>query len=80
MKIRNVTLALPEDLLRRLKIIAAKQDTSISKMLVRTLEQVADQDEGYAKAQCGMLQDMRRGYKLGTNGRIKWDRDSLHER
>ena len=77
---RNVTLALPEDLLRRMKIVAAKQDTSISALLTETLAQIADQEEGYAEARDGMLADLTRGYELGTQGKITWSRDSLHER
>ncbi len=77
---RNVTLALPEHLLRRLKIIAAKQDTSISALLTVTLSQLADQEEGYAEARDAMLADLARGYDLGTHGKITWSRESLHER
>jgi predicted transcriptional regulator len=77
---RNVTLALPEDLLRRVKILAAKRDTSISALLAETLSQIADQDEGYAEARDGMFEDLERGYELGTRGSIAWSRDSLHGR
>jgi predicted transcriptional regulator len=77
---RNVTLALPEDLLRRVKIVAAKRDTSISALLAETLSQIADQDEGYVEARDGMFEDLERGYDLGTQGAIAWSRDSLHER
>ena len=80
MNTRNVTLALPEALLRRVKVIAAERDTSLSAMLTRALEQIADQESGYAEARAGMLQDLKKGYKLGTKGTIGWDRDSLHER
>jgi hypothetical protein len=77
---RNVTLALPEDLLRRLKILAAKQDTSISALLTATLSELADYEEGYAEACDGMIADLVKGYDLGTRGQIDWTRDSLHER
>lgn len=79
-KTRNVTLAVPEHLLRRLKIVAAKRETSLSAMLSRTLEQMADSEEGYAEARRGMLANLKEGYALGTKGRIGWTRDSLHER
>ena len=75
-----MTVALPEDLLKRLKIIAAQQETSLSAMLARTLQQLADQEEGYTAARRGMLEDMRRGYRLGTHGRAAWSRDEIHER
>ena len=77
---RNVTLALPEDLLRRMKIVAAKRDTSISALLTATLSELADQEEGYAEARDAMLADLAQGYPLGTQGTIAWSRDSLHER
>ena len=80
MKTRNVTLALPDDLLRQLKITAAKQNTSLSAMLTNALRQLADEEEGYAEARRQMLKDLRKGYQLGTNGKIGWSRDDLHER
>jgi predicted transcriptional regulator len=79
-KTRNVTLSIPEDLLRQLKIVAARQDTSISAMLAQALRQIVDQHDGYAEAQRLMLKDLRKGYNLGTHGRIGWTRDDLHER
>jgi predicted transcriptional regulator len=77
---RNVTLALPDDLLRRLKVIAAQRDSSISALLRHSLEQVAEEEAGYQEAQRGMLADLRRGFDLGTKGKIGWSRDSIHER
>jgi len=75
-----VTLAIPEDLLRQVKIIAAKKDTSISAMATQALRQIADQESGYAEAQRRMLEALRKGYNLGTRGNISWTRDGLHER
>ena len=80
MKTRNVTLAIPEDLLRQVKIVAAKRDTSISAMVTRALRQIADEENGYAEARRGMLEDLRKGFSLGTRGKIGWTRDDLHER
>ncbi len=37
-------------------------------------------NESYANAMAALMGDLRRGYDLGTNGRIVIDRDSLHER
>jgi predicted transcriptional regulator len=71
---------LPEDLLRQVKIVAAKQDTSLSAMLTRALRQIVDEEDGYAEAQRGMLKDFKKGYNLGTHGKIDWTRDDIHER
>ena len=75
-----MTLSIPDDLLRQLKIAAAKQDTSLSAMLTRALRQIADEEDGYAEAERRMLEDLRKGYKLGTYGKIGWTRDELYER
>ena len=77
---RNVTLTLPEDRLRRMKILAARRDTSISALLASGLPQWADEEKGYAEARDAMLADLARGYSPGTHGTITWSRDSLHER
>ena len=79
-KTRNVTLSIPDDLLRQLKITAARQETSISAMLTRTLRQIANEGDGYEEAQRQMLNDVKKGYRLGTHGKIGWTRDELHER
>ena len=80
MSTRNVTLSLPEDLLQQIKIIAAKQDTSISAMLTRALRKIAEEEDGYEEAQRAMLADMRKGFDLGTRGKVNLTRDQLHER
>ncbi len=80
MKTRNVTITIPEDLLRQLKIVAAKHETSISAMVTKALRQIADEENGYAEARRGMLEDLKKGYNLGTRGKIDWTRDDLHER
>jgi predicted transcriptional regulator len=77
---RNVTLALPEELLRQLKIIPARRETSLSALLAEALRQIVDAEQGYEQAQRLMLADLERGYPLGTRGKIDWTRDSLRER
>jgi len=79
-KTRNVTLALPENLLRRLKLIAAARESSVSALLTMTLRQIADEEQGYQQARRGMLADLQKGYNLGTQGKIGWSRESVHER
>ena len=77
---RNVTLTLPEELLRRLKILAAQRDTSISALLTTALSELVDQEDGYAEARDATIRDLERGYDLGARGQITWTRDSLHDR
>jgi predicted transcriptional regulator len=75
-----VTLAIPEELMRRIMILAARQDTSISVLLTTALSELADREECIPEARDSMIKDMERGYDLGTRGHIAWTRESLHER
>jgi hypothetical protein len=63
-----------------MKLIAAREDTSISALLTETLMKLADQEEGYSEARDGMLADLKFGYDPGTRGVISWTRDSIHDR
>ncbi len=49
-------------------------------MITKALRQIADEENGYVEARRGMLEDLRKGYSLGTRGKIGWTRDDLHER
>jgi hypothetical protein len=44
-----------------------------------TERRLAD-DDGYETARRGMLEGLKKGYNLGTNGNSRWTRDSLLER
>jgi predicted transcriptional regulator len=77
---QNVTLALPADTVRRLKVLAAERGSSISRMLTEQLEELLDRDSGYARARKRSLATLERGLELGTRGRPTWTRDELHER
>jgi predicted transcriptional regulator len=79
-KTRNLTVALPEDLVRRLKIIAAQRESSISRLLVEALSEITDEEAGFHAARKAMIADLREGAELGTHGQVFWSRDSVHER
>ena len=77
---QNVTVALPRDLLKRVKIVAAKRETSVSALLAASLEEIVRRDEQYEAAMQRALARMRQGYDLGTGGRVEVAREALHER
>ena len=77
---QNLTLALPVDTVRRLKVLAAERGTSISRMLTERLDEILNREDEYERARRRILADLDRGWDLGTNGRITWSRDELHER
>lgn len=77
---RNVTLALPKTLLRRLKVAAAERDTSISALMRQLIEEFLSHQDDYGRAWEREVEVMRGGLDLGTHGEITWGRDELHER
>lgn len=77
---RNVTLALPAETIRRLKVLAAERGSSISRMLTEQLDELLDRETGYERARRTALADLDRGWPLGGGGRPTWSRDELHER
>jgi hypothetical protein len=77
---RNVTLSLPVKVLRQLKRIAASRQTSVSRLVTETLQELADREDGYARAREQSLARLEKAPDLGTHGQIGWARDSLHER
>ncbi|MGH2771797.1 MAG: CopG family transcriptional regulator [Actinomycetota bacterium] len=80
METRNVTLSLPKDLLRKLKVLSAEKDTSISGLLTGLLKDLVSREDAYSEAWRRTSNRMRAGFDLGTKGSITWTRDDLHER
>jgi hypothetical protein len=77
---QNVTLSLPEPLLRRFRVYAAKQNQSMSSLMVEAIRALTDQDEQAAKVRRRFLERIRHAPDRGTGGTIRWTRDELHER
>lgn len=79
MATRNITLSMPEELVRRAKILAAQRDTSVSGLVAWLLEQlvgdVRDYDEVAEQERRLMTEGV--GLRVGT---ITWSRDEVHQR
>lgn len=74
----NITLKLDSDLLRQIKIVAAKQGTSVSAMLTTQLEVLLTKRDEYEDAKKRALALMRQSTAGGW--RKPKSRDELHER
>ncbi len=75
---QNITVSLEKEQLKKIKILAAKKDTSVTKLLADQLAKVLAEEDDYEAAKKRALARMKKGYRLG--GRILWTRDELHER
>jgi len=80
MEKQNVTLSLPKDLLKKAKTIAVMKDKSLSDLLRETLEEKVRQETGYQTARKRQIALMKKGFDLGTKGKISISREELHER
>lgn len=77
---QNITLALPKEVIRRVKVIAAQRGTSVSRLLIQALESVTKADAAYERARRRSLALLKRPPNLGTRGKHTWSREDLHER
>ena len=78
MEKQNVTLALPRDMLKKAKAVAADQHKSLSELLRETLEARIRNESNYRSAMRRQLAVLRKGFDLGTEGRRVVSRDELH--
>jgi metal-responsive CopG/Arc/MetJ family transcriptional regulator len=76
----NVTLSLPEVLVRRFRVFAASRNQSMSSLMAVAIRQMIEQDAQTRKAKQRFLERIRNAPDRGTNGVIRWTRDELHER
>jgi len=80
MEQENTTLTLPKDVLKRAKVMAAVQGTSISAMMEDLLKNHLERHEGYEKARQRQAAVLSKGLDMGTGGKPTWKREQLHRR
>jgi len=80
MEKQNVTLALPKEVLRKAKAIAAQRDSSLSALLTQALNEIVAADERYLVAEARHMSQLATAPNLGGDGRSAWTREELHER
>jgi hypothetical protein len=64
-KSQNLTLKLPVDTVRRIKVIAAERGASISGLLAEKLEELVGEDAEYDAARRRALEWLAQGWHLG---------------
>ena len=80
METQNITLALPKELIYRAKRVALERRTSVSGLLAQALAEIVAREDSYASARQRHLAWLEHCADLGTNGKIGWRREDLHER
>jgi hypothetical protein len=77
---RNITLSLSHDLLYKAKLMAVKEDKSLSEFMKEALLDKILKTSGYEKAKKRQMKMLNMNLDLGTKGRIQVSREDLHDR
>ena len=80
MEKQNITLAIPKDILMKVKHLAIDRNTSVSGLLSETLAEMVHQNEAYQEAKARQSALMKKGFDMGFKGKPAWKREDLHER
>jgi hypothetical protein len=75
---QNITLSIEKDLIRKAKILAARKDTSISKLLSEELARIITGEDLYESARKRATARLKKGFHLG--GKILARREELYAR
>ena len=78
METQNITLSLPKTILRRMKILAAQRQTSVSRLLTQAVENMLAEETEYEAARKRQTLLLEKGFNLGF--RKPANRGELHER
>ena len=80
MKTQNLTISLPEDIVKEARQQAVDKGMSLSKFVAKILSDELARRSRYLAAREEALRELEEGLDLGTHGKITWTRDSLYER
>jgi hypothetical protein len=75
---QNLTVSLPQQTIRKAKILAARRGSSISGLLAEQIEILVGEEEAYERAERQATALLDQGFHLG--GVIRATRDEWHER
>jgi hypothetical protein len=75
---QNITLSIEKEVLKKAKLMAAKKETSVTKLLTEQLTKMVSEDEQYDLAKKRALTILKKGFHLGGCIMAEWE--GLHER
>ncbi len=75
---QNLTISLSRQVLKKARILAAKRETSISRLLAQEIEALVGSEEAYERAERQARALLEKGFHMG--GVIRASREEWHER
>jgi hypothetical protein len=79
-KIQNVTLSLPELLLRKFRVYAAERNQSMTALMTEAIRRMLDEQDSQEAAKRRLLERIHNAPNRGPGGTISWTRDEIYER
>jgi len=79
-KVQNVTLSLPQPLLRKFRVYAAERNQSMTALMTEAIRRMVDEEDSREAARQRLLKRIQNPPDLGTHGVITWTRDELYDR
>jgi plasmid stability protein len=77
---RNLTIHLPEQLIRRLRVCAATRNQSMTAVVKEAIERILVEDGVRDAAASRLIRRLQNAPDRGIGGKISWTRDELHDR
>jgi hypothetical protein len=74
---QNITLSLDRNVLKKVKVLAAKKDVSVTRLLAEELTKIVHEDDQYESSKRRAMARLKKGFHLG--GFTFTRRDELHE-
>ena len=75
---QNITLSLDREIIKKAKVLAAKKDASVTRLLAEQLTTIVSEDNQYVSSKRRALARLKKGFHLG--GCVLAEREELHER
>ena len=75
---QNITLSIDKEIIVKSKILAAKKETSVSRLLADSLQQAVEKEDFYEGAKRSGLNALKNAFHLG--GSRCWSREDIYER
>ncbi len=75
----NITLAIDEATVKKVRKLALERDTTLSAMVREFLERTAAEEDASHQQAVALLRDRLTRHRIRL-GRVRWTRDELHER
>ncbi|HTP89727.1 MAG TPA: hypothetical protein VMS37_05190 [Verrucomicrobiae bacterium] len=77
---KNVTLSLPEPLLRKFRVYAAERNQSMTQLMAEAVRRMIDEDGEMERKKRRLMDRIRNATDRGTHGVATWTREELHDR